>query len=414
MKRIACFVLVLLAVSGLLFAGGSGQSGGSGKKISFYYWDEEQKPGMDNVVALYTKATGVQVETTIIPWDQYWTKMQTSLPSDTGPDVWWCNAAHTFEYYPAGWAQELQSYVDRDKVDMSKFPAALNQIYSYKGKVYGIPKDYDTIALFYNKGIFDAKKVPYPTDNWTWTDLRSAAEKLTDGKVCGFCVEPTGQTIVYPWILTNNGTLMSDDRRVFHFNSPETIAALKELKRYVDDGLAPTMATIGETDGETLFEGGLLAMYTSGCWVNKPFSDALGNNLGVVRFPISKKPANVIAGLAICMSSRSKSKDEAWGLIKEFATLEGNEAQANVVLPAYSGAESAWFKNFPSLNLKVFYDAAKYAYPNPAATSASSQQNAIVENYLEIMFRGDMDIAAAVAAMDKECEDAANQADARQ
>jgi len=339
--------------------------------------------------------------------------MQTALPSDTAPDVWWCNSAHTFEYYPAGWAQEIQSYIDRDKVDMSKFPQALKEIYSYNGKAYGIPKDYDTIALFYNKAIFDEKKVPYPTDNWTWEDLRSAAQKLTDANVKGFCAEPTGQTIVYPWILSNNGTLMTEDRRTFKFNSPETIEALRELRRFVDDGLAPSVETLGEIDGETLFQGGLLAMYTSGCWVNKPFMDALGDKLGVVRFPISKKPANVIYGLGIHMSAKSKNKEDAWNLVKVFTTLEGNEAQANVALPAYAGAEKAWSANFPTLNLKAFTDAASYAYAGPAAKSGSSQQNAIVENYLDIILRGQMDIAAAVAALDRECEEAAKAAEAR-
>jgi len=406
MKRTVFLILALLAVCGMLFAGGGRQSG-SGKAVTFFYWDEEQKPGMDAVAAIYTKATGNRVESTITPWSQYWTKMQTALPSNTAPDVWWCNGAHTFEYFPAGWVQELQSYIDRDKVDMSKFPDSLKETYSYQGKAYGIPKDYDTIALYYNKAIFDARGVPYPTDNWTWADLRRAAERLTYDDIKGFCVEPFGQNLVYPWIISNNGPVMSPDRRVFTFNNPETIEALRELKRFVDDGLAPTMETVAETEGEALFMAGKLATFTTGCWVNLPFMEALGDKLGVARFPISKKPANVIYGLGICMSARSQNKDEAWNLIKVFTTLEGNEAQASVVLPAYAGAEVAWLKNFPSLNLRAFTDAASYAMRGPAATHGSSRQNALVEDYLERMFRGDIDIVAGVAAFDRECEAAA-------
>ena len=407
MKRLAFLVLALMVVGGLLFAAGGAQGSGAGKKITFYYWDEYQKPGMDNAATAYTRQSGVQVEQTITPWAQYWTRLQTALPSDTGPDVFWINLSHAIDYYPAGLVQEISTYIQRDKIDMSKFPKSLVDMYSYNGKSYGIPKDYDTIALFYNKALFDAKGVPYPTDSWTWVDLRRAAERLTDSNVHGFIAGPDTQTMLDSWILSNNGTLMNKDRSLMQYNTPETIEAVREALRYSQDGLSPTAASLLELDQDTRFMGGLAAMCTSGSWMVPTYFEALGAKLGVARFPIAKKPANVIHGLSFNISARSKVKEEAWGLLKVFTTREAGEAQAKIVIPAYEGASDVWMRNFPSLNLKVFIDAAAIAELVPGASKAAAAQDDIVVTQLQNIYIGGMDVATALANIDRECAAAA-------
>jgi len=402
MKKVLCLFIVLLVAASVFAAGG--RQGSSDKRITFSYWDENQKPGMDAVIASFTRSTGVQVETTINPWEQYWVRMQTSLASGTGPDVFWLNYPRAVDYYPTGLIQEISTYIQRDNVDMSKFPKSLVDMYSYNGKNYGIPKDYDTIALFYNKALFDAKGVPYPTDNWTWADLRRAAERLTDANVHGFIVGPETQTFLYSWILSNNGTLISADRSTMHYNTPENVEALREALRFSQDRLSPTGADLLELDAVSRFMGGLAAMVTWGSWAVPPFSEALGQNLGVARFPVSKKPANIIHGLSFNISARSGMKEEAWGLLKAFATREGAEAQARVVIPAYEGAANLWKTNYPSLNLQVFIDAAAIADPLPVAFKNAAAQDDVVATQLQNIFVGGMDVATALANIDRECE----------
>jgi multiple sugar transport system substrate-binding protein len=46
------------------------------------------------------------------------------------------------------------------------------------GKIYGVPKDKDTVGLIYNKGMFDAAGISYPDNKWTWDDLVEASEKI--------------------------------------------------------------------------------------------------------------------------------------------------------------------------------------------------------------------------------------------
>ena len=65
------------------------------------------------------------------------------------------------------------------------YPQTL-EAYKTPDGYYGLPRDFQTIVLFYNKDMFDAAGVAYPTADWTYDDLRNAAKKLTmvgaDGK----------------------------------------------------------------------------------------------------------------------------------------------------------------------------------------------------------------------------------------
>jgi multiple sugar transport system substrate-binding protein len=409
-KRLVGIVLIIaVAGGGLLFAAGGSQSSG-GKKISFYYWDQNQKSAMDEVVQAYQKSSGVQVESTIIPYSQYWTKLQTSLPSENGPDVFWINMTYAVDYFPAGLAENLTPYIQRDKVDLSPFPKALIEMYTYNGNLYGLPKDYDTIGLYYNKGLFDAKGVAYPTDNWTWDDLRKAAVALTDpaAGVWGFVSGFSGQENIYPWVVTNNGPLVTPDRRLMKMNTPETIEAIQFLFDLINVyKVSPTGASQKEVSAGDLFQAGKAAMVATGSWAVPPLYDAFGDRLGVVRIPINKRPGNVIHGLSFVMSAKSQNKEAAWGLIKAFSTKEAGEAQAKVTIPAYEGAAESWKNNYPNLNLQCFITAAGYADMYPGTTVAGSAQEDIADSSFERLWINGGSVQAAMEALDRDCAAAA-------
>ncbi|ETJ29197.1 ABC transporter, substrate-binding protein, partial [human gut metagenome] len=56
-------------------------------------------------------------------------------------------------------------------VDLNKFPQDLVDLYKSDGKNYAIPKDYDTVGLWYNKTLFDEAGISYPDETWTWDTL---------------------------------------------------------------------------------------------------------------------------------------------------------------------------------------------------------------------------------------------------
>lgn len=50
------------------------------------------------------------------------------------------------------------------------------------GKLEGMPLLENVFVLAYNKDLFDQFGVDYPTDDWTWDDLKEAAEKFVSGE----------------------------------------------------------------------------------------------------------------------------------------------------------------------------------------------------------------------------------------
>ena len=49
------------------------------------------------------------------------------------------------------------------------------QLYTYEDKYYAVPKDVDTIALWYNKTMFEEAGLDYPTADWTWDDVTAVS-----------------------------------------------------------------------------------------------------------------------------------------------------------------------------------------------------------------------------------------------
>ena len=77
-----------------------------------------------------------------------------------------------------------------DLVDTSAYVDSLMQVFTQDGNVYGIPKDFNTLAVFYNKDLFDEAGVEYPNadDDWnTFADKLRAVNDLGDD-VYGACL----------------------------------------------------------------------------------------------------------------------------------------------------------------------------------------------------------------------------------
>ena len=63
--------------------------------------------------------------------------------------------------------------------DTSVYLPGLLEPGTVDGELYFLPKDYSTLAVYYNKTLFDEAGVEYPQDGWTWDDFLSAATTLS-------------------------------------------------------------------------------------------------------------------------------------------------------------------------------------------------------------------------------------------
>lgn len=153
------------------------------------------------------------------------------------------NVLHVEEYADAGILMDLtEAEAESDLKINENFPAPLVDGYTVDGKLYGIPKDFDTNAVFYNKEIFDKAGVAYPTDDWTFEDFRAKCEELQaagldEGVYPTAINRNSGQTTYYAAAFANGGYFLSEGNEKSGWGEQATIDGIQPWLDLVLDGL---------------------------------------------------------------------------------------------------------------------------------------------------------------------------------
>ncbi len=355
--------------------------------ITYAIWEQMQVDAHQQIIAAFeAQHPNIKVDLQLVPWSEYWNKLQTAQAGGSSFDVFWLNGPNLQVYASKGVLMDLQPMIDKDKVDMSVYPESLVKLYSYNGHSYGIPKDFDTIALYYNKDLFDAAGVAYPNENWTWTDLKEAAKKLTNGDVYGFASLPGDQNGYWNFVYQNGGQMLTPDAKQTLISDPAACDAVKYLYSFVEDKSAPDGSVTASVDPSTqMFPGGKLAMLTGGSWIAN-FLYKSGIKVGVAPLPKGKQQATIIHGLANVVWSGTAHPAEAQEFVKFLGSKDGQSilAKTGTVIPAYTGMQQDWVKSIPDMNLQVFMDELAYAVPYPTTPVGPEWSYKIMETFGQV------------------------------
>src|SRR6478609_2430037 len=315
--------------------------------ITYGYWDASQQKAVEAQIKAFNEAMpDVEVEPQIVPWADYWTKLQTAVAGGQAFDVFWINSASLPVYASKNALVSIDDIIGANGIDTSVFPAPLVEMYSYNGAQYGLPRDFDTIALYFNKDLFDAAGVDYPTDAWTWDEFRANAEKLNDKDkgIWGAGMQTSWQENYYNFIWQNEGRLLNDDRTVSLVDEPAACEAFEYLTGFFTDELTPSMAIQQSNPvADTLFPAGQVAMMTGGSFRAGTYG-AADANLDVAPLPQGKTRATAIHGLANVIWTGSKSQDAAKELVKWMAGEEAAKVlgDSGATIPSMNGMQEAW------------------------------------------------------------------------
>ncbi|MEV0380343.1 sugar ABC transporter substrate-binding protein [Nonomuraea sp. NPDC050643] len=374
----------LLCAVLLASACGGGEQAGTGAgtqdkvTLSYGVWDATQQAVMQELGAEFTKThPNVAIDVQLTPWADYWTKMKAAVTGGAAPDVFWMNGPNFQLYASNGVIKPIE-----EQVDTSVYPKGLVDLYTYEGKLYGLPKDMDTVGVWYNKTLFEAAKVTPPADDWTWADFKEAAAKLTDAKkgVYAIGAELTSfQEYQYNTIYQAGGHVISPDGKKSGYDDPKTIEGLKFWTDLIAAKQSPDLKTMTDTAPLQLFEAGKLAMYWGGSWNVAEFTknDYTKDKVDVAPLPKGEKQATIIHGVANVVSAKTEHPAEAW----EFVKFLGSKPAAGILgkkgpIPAYNGTQSDWVAAHPELKLQVFLDAVAYAVPYPVSKNTAAWQEA--------------------------------------
>lgn len=365
-------------------------SKGSGEALTVAIWDKNQEPGLKQIVADFTKETGIKADIQITPWKDYWTMLEAATTGGNMPDVFWMHSQQVGTY--AQYDDVLLDLTDKieksDKVDLSKYQQDIVDLYKNKdGKQIGVPKDVDTSAVWYNKTMFDEAGIAYPTADWTWDDFREIAKKLTkaDGSQYGTAMKPgSDQESWYGTIYSYGGNVISEDKKKSGFDDPKTLEALNYIDGIIKDGSMPEYQTMADNETVGLQEAGTVAMTFQGSWMAAELgvNEFLKENIAIA--PLPKGPNGAVSmcnGLAWSGSAQGKNTENAWKLIEYLGTKEAQEKQAElgVTMSVYEGTSDAWVKSQSGYDLQPYLDMRENAILYPYSKNTQAWYQMILE-----------------------------------
>lgn len=365
-------------------------------KLIVAIWDTNQEPGLTQIIADFTAATGIEAEIQVTPWDQYWTMLEAGATGGALPDVFWMHSNEIARYSEYELLLDLSSRIEKSTtLDMSKFPKEITDIYKWDGtKQYAIPKDIDTIALWYNKTMFDAAGVSYPDASWTWDDFANACAKLTkdDGSQFGYGLSPgNNQDGWYNIVYDMGGKIISDDKKSSGFDMPGTIKAIDYITSIVKNGNMPSYEAMSENSANALFEAGKVAMITQGSWMLAELcnNDYVKANCDVAVLPkdvTSGRRASIYNGLGWAAAANTKNPDAAWALIEYFGSKEAQQKQSDlgIVISAYEGTVANWTAAYPDFNVQAYLDMMSDLVIRPYSKSTVRWENMATEKLVQV------------------------------
>jgi len=300
----------------------------------------------------------VTIELWSQPWGEYFTKIDTLFVAGDAtviPDVFFMTPIQ--DRAAAGVLQDLTALIEESGLDLEDYwPGALEST-SYEGVVYGFPRDIGIEVLYYNKDHFDAASLDYPTDEWTWVELRAAAEALTvkeaSGRISryGFAMEGGKY---FDFVGANGGLILDDmfNPTQCTLSQPEAVEAFEFFAGMMNDEIAWRSANLGQAGGDlSVFLGEQASMFIQNA-SRVPALNAAGVNYDVAAVPTAPggtRQAGIANGAAWVMSSVTDTPDAAWDFMQFLQSPEGGQAiyfaTGEAFPPTRSGAESPVFMN---------------------------------------------------------------------
>jgi multiple sugar transport system substrate-binding protein len=349
--------------------------------IRYMLWDNNQLPAYTECANQFMQSNpGITIEIEQLGWGDYWTAIQTGFVTGDAPDVFTNHLAKYPEFVALEQLVDVQPWVERDNVPTDIYYPGLADLWVKDGARYGLPKDWDTVAVIYNADMLEAAGIdPAVMGEWTWnpedggTFEQVVAQLTLDTSgnnglspdfdknsvvQYGFTDDwPTaagyGQTSFSVFTAStgwtyNNGLWGNE----YYYDDPrftQTIQWIADL--WLKKGYAPPYEDLTGLGAFALFQAGKVALITDGSWM---IGSYLGSDfpVGFGRLPIGPEGRkSMFNGLADSIWVGSKHQEEAWQWVKFLASADCQNivGQAGVVFPAIPEATD--------LSLKVRADA---------------------------------------------------------
>jgi len=356
--------------------GGGGGSAAPEATISYSIWGDPAEINSQQAVvdAFHEANPKITVNVTVSDWDTYWDKLQTGIAGGAAPDVFAMDGPLFPDYQSRGVLLDLKPFIDRDGYDLGQLADQAVGDFTTADGQFGLPRDLNVIALYYNKGIFDGAGIPYPDETWDWAKLIEVGHQLTvdldaDGSPdqWGFYTETSDMENYWSSLVwQNGGDILAPDGASTVLGTDQAAGGIQFLQDLIwTEKVMPDPALFAEV-GDA-FEQGKAAMEANGSWL-VPTHEAAGIDLGIA--PLPRGPAGQATSInptGTVVYANTKSPDAAWEFVKYLASpaAQTKLMELRASLPAnkevLAGPYGSSFDG-----AKVLADAISYAHIKPS------------------------------------------------
>ncbi len=356
-----------------------------------------------------SKNPGIKIDVQLTGYNDYFTTLATKIAGGNAPDVYEMNMENYVSYMLRGQCQSLNDL----GIATANYSEGTLSAVSSDGNLYAVPQSFSTCVLIYNKDLFDQAGIAYPTDEWTWADAQTAAEKIRalGDDIWGYS-QPITYNEFYKSIAGNGGSLLNDDFTAFTVNSPENVEVLDAMIARVrgDNHVMPNTEELAGRGDWDLFEAGKLGMIITGIWAFSTFTEKCDFNWDIVTEPGYESKAAFFFANVNCISPSSDKQEAAAKFIDAMGSdpdIVQLRLDASWELPTISDQTKLdqYLTITPPDNRKAVFDSMDYAVTPPALLEAAAATE-IINNVLSTLETNDMTAQEALDEIQAQLETA--------
>lgn len=372
-------VLSAAALTGCASSGGGDESGPVTITYSNFISNGGNEKNLKTIVDAFEKDNpDITVNVQTAAYADYFTKLQTDLAAGTEADVFDVDAGSFANIQANGVLAEMTG------VDATKYRTSVLDTYQVDGKQYGLPTSFSNVVLFYNKDLFDAAGIAYPTADWTWADEKAAAEKLTnkDAGVWGD-YQPISYNEYYKAVQQAGGSFLNKDNSASDIDSDAGTKAADWIAGKSGTVMPTAADGAGTADFDTnLFKNGKLAMWHTGIWMIGLVGDLpFGWNIAVEPGDTQKASATFSNAVVISKNSKHQEAAQKWAdYLTSSQTMVDTRLSAGWELPpvADDSLLKPYLEKTPPSNRQAVFDSLEHIALSPQlGTNAQQIQDAV-------------------------------------
>ncbi|HIS30211.1 MAG TPA: extracellular solute-binding protein [Candidatus Limivivens intestinipullorum] len=400
-KMLACFMASIMGIGTLAGMGAFAEEAQEPVTITMWWpgsGDSYEALATQLADLVHEKYDWITVDTLVIPWADYDSKMNVAFAGGTAPDIFGVGLNTLPTYVQTGNLQKMSEVLDDSWDGWTDIPENIQQYASYEDAFYGVMMC-DLRPFMWRKDLFEAAGLDPDTPPANAEELFEYAQKLTEydenGKVktAGFQIQTSGyvdQTLFAAMLMFGLDEFWDEEYNLT-IQDPKMIQAVEYCKSFIDEGLC----NYSEGIATTAFSDGTAAMtLNTACNELGNLEDTIGfDNIGVAA-PFMEDQANFVGGTIVCVNNQAKNMDAVMKAYEVMTSKEGCEICGLTAgfCPPRESALDAYVAQNPDIYGPI-------AEILPYAKSYGDKLNPcfadfrdILKNYMEQIYYGKMDV----------------------